>query len=117
MTSQELHEIHVGLLRQLKLATEACVPGSGVPRLSDVFLAWRERLLLYGDYCSNLTHAQDTLKTLEQRDSTVTKQLAVSGNGETSSTNKRDHLSNDEDSWQVILDELPSYPSPKLALS
>ncbi|CAH0747726.1 unnamed protein product [Diatraea saccharalis] len=73
---KELHEIHSGLLRQLKLATEACVPGSGAPRLADVFLAWRERLLLYGDYCSNLTHAQDTLKTLDARDSTFSKQLA-----------------------------------------
>ncbi|KAG6439712.1 hypothetical protein O3G_MSEX001013, partial [Manduca sexta] len=72
----ELHEIHSGLLRQLKLATEACVPGSGAPRLADVFLAWRERLLLYGDYCSNLTHAQETLKTLDARDNTFSKQLA-----------------------------------------
>ncbi|PZC79600.1 hypothetical protein B5X24_HaOG216124 [Helicoverpa armigera] len=74
---KELHETHTGLLRQLKLATEACVPGNGAPRLADVFLAWRERLLLYGDYCSNLTNAQDTLKTLDARDSTFNKQLAV----------------------------------------
>lgn len=75
---QELHETHTGLLRQLKLATEACVPGNGAPRLADVFLAWRERLLLYGDYCSNLTNAQETLKNLDARDSTFSKQLAVS---------------------------------------
>ncbi|CAG5035118.1 unnamed protein product [Parnassius apollo] len=73
---KELHEIHSGLLRQLRLATEACVPGTGTPRLADVFLAWRERLLLYGDYCSNLTHAQETLKTLDARDTTFSKQLA-----------------------------------------
>ncbi|XP_026728838.1 protein vav [Trichoplusia ni] len=73
---KELHETHTGLLRQLKLATENCVPGSGAPRLADVFLAWRERLLLYGDYCSNLTNAQDTLKMLDARDSTFNKQLA-----------------------------------------
>ncbi|KAM3957018.1 LOW QUALITY PROTEIN: vav guanine nucleotide exchange factor [Aphomia sociella] len=72
---KELHDIHSGLLRQLKLATEACVPGSGAPRLADVFLAWRERLLLYGDYCSNLTQAQDTLKVLDARDNTFSKQL------------------------------------------
>ncbi|GBP08262.1 Protein vav [Eumeta japonica] len=74
---KELHEIHTGLLRQLKLATEACVPGNGTPRLADVFLAWREKLLLYGDYCSNLTNAQDTLKALDTRDSTFNRQLAV----------------------------------------
>ncbi|XP_052737193.1 protein vav isoform X2 [Bicyclus anynana] len=73
---KELHEIHSGLLRQLRLATENCVPGSGAPRLADVFLSWRERLLLYGDYCSNLTNAQDTLKTLDARDSTFNKQLS-----------------------------------------
>ncbi|CAG9575420.1 unnamed protein product [Danaus chrysippus] len=72
---KELHEIHNGLLRQLRLATDNCVPGSGAPRLADVFLAWRERLLLYGDYCSNLTNAQDTLKALDARDSTFSKQL------------------------------------------
>ncbi|OWR50144.1 vav isoform 1, partial [Danaus plexippus plexippus] len=72
---QELHDIHNGLLRQLRLATDNCVPGSGAPRLADVFLAWRERLLLYGDYCSNLTNAQDTLKALDARDSTFSKQL------------------------------------------
>ncbi|XP_039745180.1 protein vav [Pararge aegeria] len=72
---KELHEIHSGLLRQLRLATENCVPGSGAPRLADVFLTWRERLLLYGDYCSNLTNAQETLKTLDARDSTFSKQL------------------------------------------
>ncbi|XP_047525773.1 protein vav isoform X2 [Pieris napi] len=73
---KDLHEIHTGLLRQLRLATEMCVPGSGTPRLADVFLAWREKLLLYGDYCSNLTTAQDTLKTLDSRDGTFSKQLA-----------------------------------------
>ncbi|CAH0722170.1 unnamed protein product, partial [Brenthis ino] len=73
---KELHEIHSGLLRQLRLATENCVPGNGAPRLADVFLAWRERLLLYGDYCSNLTNAQETLKALDSRDSTFNKQLA-----------------------------------------
>ncbi|XP_026501163.1 protein vav isoform X1 [Vanessa tameamea] len=73
---KDLHDIHSGLLRQLRLATENCVPGNGAPRLADVFLAWRERLLLYGDYCSNLTNAQDTLKTLDARDSTFSKQLA-----------------------------------------
>ncbi|CAB3259278.1 unnamed protein product [Arctia plantaginis] len=73
---KELHEIHSGLLRQLKLATDACVPGSGAPRLADVFLAWRERLLLYGDYCSNLTNAQETLKMLDAKDPIFNKQLA-----------------------------------------
>lgn len=75
---KELHEIHSGLLRQLKLATDACMPGSGAPRLADVFLAWRERLLLYGDYCSNLTNAQETLKMLDAKDPIFNKQLAVS---------------------------------------
>ncbi|XP_072935337.1 protein vav [Epargyreus clarus] len=72
---KELHDIHTGLLRQLRAATEGCIPGNGAPRLADVFLAWRERLLLYGDYCSNLTQAQDTLKALDARDNTFNKQL------------------------------------------
>ncbi|XP_041974123.1 protein vav isoform X2 [Aricia agestis] len=72
---KELHEIHSGLLRAVRAATASVVGGAGTPRLADVFLAWRERLLLYGDYCSNLTAAQDTLKTLDARDATFSKQL------------------------------------------
>lgn len=78
---KELYEIHTGFLRQLKAATEGstAVPppstGPPQPRLADVFLAWRERFLLYGDYCSNLTQAQDTLKAVIARDEGLNRQL------------------------------------------
>lgn len=78
---QELCDIHSGFATQLQQATAGgvvgCNSGLGMPRLGDVFLSWRERFLLYGDYCSNLTAAQDSLKTLCQKDDIFSKKLTV----------------------------------------
>ncbi|KAL4703784.1 hypothetical protein ACJJTC_002919 [Scirpophaga incertulas] len=73
---KELHETHSGLLRQLRLATEACVPGSGAPRLPTCSWRGASGCCSYGEYCSNLTPAQDALKALDARDATFSKQLA-----------------------------------------
>ncbi|XP_075227409.1 vav guanine nucleotide exchange factor [Lycorma delicatula] len=51
---KELCEIHAGFHSQLR---KAVIPGSSI-RLSEVFLNWREKFLIYGDYCANLTTAQ-----------------------------------------------------------
>lgn len=76
-----MYDIHSGFLAQLKLATSGGVTGStsgrNLPRLGDVFLSWRERFLLYGDYCSNLTGAQDALKFLCQKDDAFSEKLSV----------------------------------------
>jgi len=52
---KELYEIHDGFHRHL---LKALARGS-TTRLSEVFLSWRERFLIYGEYCANLTNAQD----------------------------------------------------------
>lgn len=47
-------------------------------KLSEVFLNWREKFLIYGDYCSNLTLAQDTLRDIMNKDESVNQQVVVS---------------------------------------
>ncbi|XP_076675030.1 vav guanine nucleotide exchange factor [Andrena cerasifolii] len=52
---KELAEIHAGFHSQLRKARTGAV-------LAQVFLDWREKFLIYGDYCANLTLAQNTLQ-------------------------------------------------------
>ncbi|XP_018323324.1 protein vav [Agrilus planipennis] len=48
----ELHEIHTGFLSQLlKVGIDKSV------KLSNIFMNWRERFLVYGPYCANLSNA------------------------------------------------------------
>lgn len=35
-------------------------------KLSDVFLQWKDRFIIYANYCSNLTTAQDRLDICNQ---------------------------------------------------
>uniref|UniRef100_A0A1B6EAB2 Protein vav n=1 Tax=Clastoptera arizonana TaxID=38151 RepID=A0A1B6EAB2_9HEMI len=57
---KELCEIHAGFHSQLR---KAVAPGS-TARLSEVFLNWREKFLIYGDYCANLTIAQARIQDI-----------------------------------------------------
>ncbi|KAG7197853.1 hypothetical protein KM043_001665 [Ampulex compressa] len=52
---KELSEIHAGFHSQLRKARSGAA-------LAQVFLDWREKFLIYGDYCANLTLAQNTLQ-------------------------------------------------------
>ncbi|XP_014605891.1 PREDICTED: protein vav isoform X3 [Polistes canadensis] len=52
---KELSEIHAGFHSQLRKARNGAA-------LAQVFLDWREKFLIYGDYCANLTLAQNTLQ-------------------------------------------------------
>ncbi|XP_014206932.1 protein vav isoform X2 [Copidosoma floridanum] len=51
---KDLAEIHAGFHSQLRKARD----GAG---LAQVFLDWREKFLIYGDYCANLTTAQNAV--------------------------------------------------------
>lgn len=37
---------------------------SGPPTFAECFLKWRDKFLVYGDFCSNLPHAQDLIDEL-----------------------------------------------------
>ncbi|XP_063243092.1 protein vav [Bacillus rossius redtenbacheri] len=60
---KELSEIHCGFYSHL---LKAVAPGS-LARLSDVFINWREKFLVYGEYCANLTRAQEHVLELCSR--------------------------------------------------
>uniref|UniRef100_A0A8D8M153 Protein vav n=2 Tax=Cacopsylla melanoneura TaxID=428564 RepID=A0A8D8M153_9HEMI len=58
---KELNEIHRDFLSDLRKAIS--IPNSPI-KLSDVFLKYKERFLIYGDYCANLTIAQHRIEEL-----------------------------------------------------
>lgn len=53
------------------------VTGGGVYRLSEAFLSWREKFLVYGDYCANLTAAQARISDITTRNDAVHAELVV----------------------------------------
>nr|XP_012216162.1 PREDICTED: protein vav isoform X2 [Linepithema humile] len=65
---KELTEIHVGFHSQLRKARNGTV-------LAQVFLDWREKFLIYGDYCANLTIAQNTLQESCTRNEIVNQEV------------------------------------------
>lgn len=68
---KELSEIHVGFYSQLRKARSGTA-------LAQVFLDWREKFLIYGDYCANLTLAQNTLQEACARNEVVNQEVIVS---------------------------------------
>lgn len=71
---KELADVHNKFLERLREATS---PGSRL-KLSQVFLDFREQFLIYGEYCSNMTLATDTLKDACKRNSSVEQSILVS---------------------------------------
>lgn len=68
---KELAEIHVGFHSQLRKARNGAA-------LAQVFLDWREKFLIYGDYCANLTLAQNTLQEICARNEVINQEVIVS---------------------------------------
>ncbi|KAK4472743.1 hypothetical protein MN116_003967 [Schistosoma mekongi] len=62
---EELHTIHREFLSNLSLATSATV---NFLSLSDVFLKSRDNLLIYGEYCGHLQHAQNLVYEIMRND-------------------------------------------------
>lgn len=62
-------DIHDRFLDKLK---DAISPNPKC-KLSQVFLEFREPFLIYGEYCSNMTIATDTLRDLAKRNVAVEK--------------------------------------------
>lgn len=52
----------------MKSLKDAISPNPKI-KLSEVFLVFREPFLIYGDYCSNMTHATDSLRDICKRNS------------------------------------------------
>ncbi|XP_017880659.1 protein vav isoform X2 [Ceratina calcarata] len=65
---KELAEIHAGFHSQLRKARTGAA-------LAQVFLDWREKFLIYGDYCANLTLAQNTLQEVCTRNDSANQEV------------------------------------------
>lgn len=70
---QELAEIHDRFLDKLK---EAISPNPKY-KLSQIFLEFREPFLIYGEYCSNVTNATDTLLEVTKKISSLDQLVQV----------------------------------------
>ncbi|KAK6640827.1 hypothetical protein RUM44_012524 [Polyplax serrata] len=68
---KELYEIHGVFLTQLR---KSAAP-HGIIRLSEVFLNFREKFLVYGDYIANLTNAQNLIQDLCARNESVNNEV------------------------------------------
>jgi guanine nucleotide exchange factor VAV len=71
---RELLDLHQDLYDRF---IEATKPHPKV-KLSSVFIDFRERFLIYGDYCSKLTLATDTLREVCKTDSEINELVNVS---------------------------------------
>ncbi|KAL5012535.1 hypothetical protein ScPMuIL_011086 [Solemya velum] len=65
---EKLFEVHSGFHSELHVA---CIKGN--QKISEVFIEWKPKLLLYGEYCSNLPRAQDRIDELLKKGSDVIK--------------------------------------------
>ncbi|XP_018397916.1 PREDICTED: protein vav [Cyphomyrmex costatus] len=65
---KQLSEIHVGFHSQLRKARNSAA-------IAQVFLDWREKFLIYGDYCANLTLAQYTLQEACARNEVINQEV------------------------------------------
>lgn len=54
---QKLYEVHSQFSTNLRMATTH----ESVHTIADCFIMNKEKFLIYGEYCSNLLHAQDVL--------------------------------------------------------
>lgn len=46
-------------------------------RLSDVFLNWKDKFLIYADYCANLTTAQDRIQKICSQNDFISREVNV----------------------------------------
>lgn len=71
---QELHEVHTGFLSQLQGVSNE----HHATRLSDVFLKWCKKFLVYASYCANLTKASNLLQEKCEVDESFNQLIIVS---------------------------------------
>ena len=77
----ELGEIHATFYREL-LASVSTTPNAHVsskPKLTigEVFLEFKQRFLVYGNFCSDLPIAQQTLDSLCDKDEAIAEEIAL----------------------------------------
>ena len=73
MILQKLYEIHSRMNDDLVRATSVA---NGL-KLHSVFLTWKEKLLIYGDVCSNLPNAQQMIDEVCNKNRIAAEELRV----------------------------------------
>ncbi|XP_046448804.1 protein vav-like isoform X2 [Daphnia pulex] len=68
---EELHEIHTGLYSDL---IKACTTNNAI-KLHMVFLNWKDKFLIYGSICSNLSSARRAIKSAICRSREVAEKI------------------------------------------
>ncbi|XP_033731899.1 protein vav-like isoform X2 [Pecten maximus] len=72
---EKLLEIHKSLLVELQLACRQAfsTTAGSASHIAEVFIKWKSKLLIYGDYCSNLPKAQEKIDEILKRNETMIK--------------------------------------------
>jgi len=72
--------VQTGFHADLVKATTVSRDGStaGNTTIADCFIIWKERLLLYGEFCSNLPAAQELIDKLCETRPAINEQVTVS---------------------------------------
>jgi len=76
---QRFHTIHTGFHADLNKAVGVSRDGGGTTTIADCFVTWKEKFLLYGDFCSNLPKAQDLLDKLCNSNQLIQQRVLVRG--------------------------------------
>ncbi|GAB6033077.1 hypothetical protein CHUAL_012691 [Chamberlinius hualienensis] len=70
---KELAETHTGFFSDLNKATSAGTSFSD--KLCDCFLHWKEKFVIYGEYCSNLPRAQEMVDEICRKNEAINQQV------------------------------------------
>jgi len=77
---QRLHAVHTGfhsdLVRSCTLPRDGATTGNIT--IADCFITWKEKLLVYGEFCSNLPRAQKLLDELCEAKPVIGERVTVS---------------------------------------
>ncbi|XP_021950474.1 protein vav isoform X2 [Folsomia candida] len=84
---KELSEIHTGFLNDLnRVLTTTSTSNSTAPTaysystglnktLGDIFVLWKDKFIIYGDYCANLTRAQSIVEELCTKNELINQEI------------------------------------------
>lgn len=65
-------ELHTGFYSELH---RACTVNK--PKIHEVFIKWKTKFLIYGEYCSNLPKAQEHIEELTKKNETLKEKIEV----------------------------------------
>ena len=73
---QQLHTIHTGFHSEIQKSV-GDKKGHHKNSIADCFTKWKPKFLIYGEFCSNLTKAQDMVDELSRRNPMIAQNIEV----------------------------------------